>query len=242
MLGGLDLRVWLLIACVFIGILFFVLKSHHDKLGNYGQGLFGLVSVIALLAAGGLYWIERRDQPKLAFTVKAQAFPLGPATRRQKEVLLSLVVLIENKGSRKIEVSCVAADFSALKAGGSLARDPSSSSDMIFERLAEDINYEAADASGRIGRCLERTEAKWGPQARPTFMWPHVSLEPGEIDDVYMEKAISCRFSLVRMLVKVKADPEDRYGYESKSVIPVGDVCRGGKGDGGTSSATVEGG
>lgn len=231
---------WWLLAAAALGGLFLLLRRVLPELEQYGQAMFGMVSALAIIAAGALYYMERRDKPKLQFTIKSDAIRIGRAGQRQSEVLLKLVVMAENRDTRLVTIQCLASDFSGLPAGEPLVRDPGSASDMTFTRLWEAIPYDRDDG-GDIRHCLEVVTKKWGPKARPTFMWPELLLEPGQADDVYFEKPISCEYSLVRVLVKVRVRPEDRYGYETKVIVPLTDLCRG---EGGiresVTSSTVE--
>lgn len=62
---------------------------------------------------------------------------------------------------------------------------------------------------------------------RPLFMWAPLRLEPNEVDNRHFEIPVSCAYPFVRILSKMRVNPEDTFGYEEKAIVPLWDACRG---------------
>lgn len=219
--------------------------SGLNKWNNYGQGLFGIVSAIAVMIAGLFYFVERRDKARLDVDIEAKVHRLWPKDAElfasgdvwPRELLLTVRVPIENKSYRKVLLRCLSVDLLALPSGAALERR-NPSQDLKFRRLAryEYIAYDAAlrEADGSltppdedIAACLAAERERYSDaDVRPLFMWRALHLEPGEADDVYFETAVSCKYSAVRIIVKVRRAPEAPV-HETKTVLPIVDTCRG---------------
>ena len=233
---------------VALGALYFLRPEEQGKLQewtNFSQAVFGMVSAIAIMVAGIFYFVERRDKARLDVDIEAKVHRLWPQDAETvpfgdagpRELLLTVRVPIENKSYRKVLLRCLSVDILALPSGAALERR-NPSQDLIFRRLAhhEYIAYDAAlrEADGSIRSpdedilaCLAAERKRHpGADVRPLFMWRRLHLEPGEADDVYFEKAVSCDYSAVRIIVKLRRAPDTQV-HESKTVLPIVDTCRG---------------
>ena len=97
--------------------------------------------------------------------------------------------------------------------------------------MSEHIAYDQANSTSAADKdivaCLAADKKRYpGADVRPLFMWRALHLEPGEVDDVYFEKAVSCEYSAVRIIVKLRRAPETS-AHETKTVLPIVDACQG---------------
>lgn len=226
-------------------------KRNVDGWHHFGQALFGVISAVAIVLAGLFYFIERRDKTKLFVDIKADAHrlwpenaPHDPQALSERALLLSVRVPIENRGYRQVALRCLSIDVLAHPAGAELKRTKSRQ-DLDFVRLAEahPIPYDQPGAEGErpdgdIADCLEK-EMQRHPGQKPLYMWRRLNLEPGEEDDVYFEMPVSCEYSAVRIIVKIRPKPGSGV-FERKTVLPIVDTCRGLKETKSTSTRPVE--
>ena len=153
---------------------------------------------------------------------------LEPEGGRQRRVLLTLRIPIENKGARRINFRCVSVDVLHPPESADLLRSRDSPEEMQLQPLSETINYKTRVSD----RCLieERRRARIRGRAapgRPLFIWPAFSIEPGDVDDRYFEIPVSCDYAFVRVLMKIRISPRDGDVNEAKTVVPLADTCRG---------------
>jgi hypothetical protein len=116
--------------------------------------------------------------------------------------------------------------LSGLPAGAPLSRAKEASEEMEFETFRQPVNFvqdQVCNAREEDRKHLKRNSVK------PFYRWSPLALEPGEVDDRYFESSIPCGYSMVRILVKARIDPGDKYGYESKALVPLSAVCSGDK-------------
>lgn len=209
---------------------------------SFAQGFGAIVTVFALFIAAGVYFLERRDKPRIAYSVDATVIRPTSSAGRQESVLLTIRVPVENKSSRRIEIRCMAIDVLVARAGEPLARNPSSPEEMQLTPINERVSSQSRFADA----CMRGEEALHGlPRGtvRPLYIWPPLFLEPMEIDDRYFEIPVDCESPFVRVIVKMRVNPGERGVYETKTIVPLSDTCRGEtESSSGVSRPTVEAG
>jgi hypothetical protein len=204
------------------------LSQQWNTVSSTAQQLVPLLTVAGVFIGTGLYFLERRDKFRFSFVVESSVVRLEPEEGRQRRVLLTLRIPIENKGARRINFRCVSVDVLHPPGSGDLLRSQDSREEMQLRPLSEIINYR-----NRVSdRCLieERRRARIRGRAtpgRPLFIWPAFSIEPGDVDDRYFEVPVSCDYAFVRVLVKIRISPRDGDVNEAKTVVPLADTCRG---------------
>ncbi|HEX8573871.1 MAG TPA: hypothetical protein VF759_14095 [Allosphingosinicella sp.] len=219
----------LLLAAVVIAAAALAFARHASKwtgFSGFAQGLASIVTIAALFIAAGIYFAERRDKPKLAVSVATNAIALPRSGRGARQLLLTIQVPVENRGAGRVDIECMSLGLSGLPEGAEPRRGGGSSEEIEFEAIGPPINYVAGE------QCNSGEEKRKGLAAgtvRPLYRWPRLSLEPGEVDDRYFETVLSCRHVMARALVKLRIRAEDKYGYESKALIPLAAVCAGDK-------------
>jgi hypothetical protein len=241
---------WMLAGIVIGGGLLWAgakLDPEGQRLSNVAQGVAGLVTIVALFIAAGFYFLERKDKPSIVFNVDAaRAFigepgvggrPGGPG-----HVLLGIRLLVTNNGARRVTLKCIALSvFHPLRPGRFVRSG--ANEDMQLAPLTEHIAYDVPNGRpphdfdvDQINHCLDqdlaRARARRSPtttraQVRPLFMWSPLTLEPNDVDDRYFEIDVDCREPFVRVLVKMRIEPDDANGYETKAIIPLAEICLG---------------
>ncbi|OYY89480.1 MAG: hypothetical protein B7Y45_11500 [Sphingomonas sp. 28-66-16] len=190
------------------------------------QGVAAMVTMCAVFVAGGIYFYQRQDRLRYAFSVETKVVDVGDTTPSQ-QVLLMVRVPIENKGARQLTLNCASLGLYGLRRNhvGALSRNDKFSEDLEMEPLVPTVRQ------SEQRRCLTAEESyrHWRPGSiHPFFMWTRMVLEPGESDDNYFETLVPCNYSLLRVLVKMRPD----FAYlhnntETKVIVPLADVCNG---------------
>lgn len=190
------------------------------------QQLIPLLTISGIFVATGLYFLERRDKFRYAFSVEASAIRVATA-RGDANALLAIRVATENKGARQMRFRCVAIDIlQAPETGQTLSR-AGASEEMQLSQIPERINYWTPDSElCRHGEEFRARAAGRPVPGRPLFIWPNFEIEPGDVDNRYFEAVVSCRYPFVRVLVKFRINPEDDQVNEVKTIVPLADICR----------------
>lgn len=194
-------------------------------LGEFLQGMAGLVTIAALLIAAGIYFVERNDRPRLAFSLDADAAPISASGRRSDTLMLSIRIPVTNTGSQRLTIPCIALGIAGLPSGQAPTRSEEFREDLELEPIHEEIEFPSDQSADCIAREARR-RGRPAAEIRPAYMWNPLDLEPGETRNLYFETLISCRFSLVRVLVKFRLDPRSDVSSETKTMVPLTSVCR----------------
>lgn len=224
------------------------LDPKNQGLSSVAQGIAGVATVMALFIAVGVYFLERKDKPSITFTVDAArallSRPGGTRGGPGRNVLLGIRVLVTNNGARRVEMKCIALALFRPARPDRVARNPGAPEEMLLEPLVTRIPYDRPNGLGgahdrdvaQIDACIDRDLARirgrTGDQniprsaVRPLFMWSPLRLEPHDVDDRYFEIQGSCADPFVRVLVKMRVDPESEV-YETKAIIPLAEICSG---------------
>ena len=213
-------------AVALIGLAFLVGGTPaRSDFSEFAQGLASIVTIIAIFIAAGLYFLERRDRVRLAFAVEANVIQLARSGSAARQALMTVRVPVENKGAQNVTLQCIAVEIYGLGAQEGLRRNPASPEEIAMASLPGVPN--APEAPAECDRAEERRSGAAANSVRPLFRWAPLFLEPQEIDDLYLEMPVSCEFSLLRILVKLRVSPQNPIAYESKIVVPLSDVCSG---------------
>jgi hypothetical protein len=202
-----------------------LIKSRWSGFGDVAQGLAAISAIVAFIVAADIYFLERKDKPRIEFDVTATRSLVMPPHGRAS-VLLGIRVLVTNNGNRQVELKCVTLDIFRPTLGQSLARNPGAPEEMMLETVPGRIPYPRRFDTN----CLRQEELrKHLPHnsVRPLYAWSPLTLEPGEPDDGYFEIPVSCDYPFVRVLVKIRLSPGDELGYETKAIIPLREICEG---------------
>ena len=216
-----------LLAAILVAGAALVFKRHSEHwtdFSAFAQGLASIVTIAALFIAAGIYFAERRDKPKLAIAVVTNAIALPQAGNGVRELLLTIQIPVENKGAGRVEIKCMSLGLSGLPAGARPRRAQGASEEIEFEAIGPPVNYTPGEI---CNRSEERRKRLAQGAVTPLYRWTSLALEPGEVDDRYFEMTISCRYAMARVLVKLRINAHDKYGYESKALIPLAAVCSG---------------
>lgn len=215
-------------------------KPNSSTIGENIQTLSAIFTIIAVFVAAGIYFLERRDRARLSFGLETSAVRPILGAQHPDSVLLTIRVPVENKGERRVKIDCLAIDVQHPAPGVSLARSSWTREEMQLVRLGEQIPYETTP---EVRGCLVADAIRLRAQAalvRPLFMWRPMELEPSEADDRYFEVPVSCTYPFVRVLLKIRITAEDERVYETKTIVPLADICRGQtESTGGVSSPTL---
>lgn len=202
------------------------------EVAEFAQGFGAVVTVVAIFVAAGIYFLERRDKPRVSPTLSVNAVRLPTPEGRPKQVLLVVRLAIKNEGARQILIRCSSLALLGVKSGQEVLRaiqDPRrgarDSEEMDFGPVADPINY----SSGEPCNAAEEKRREWpAGKVMPLYRWGLAShVEPGETDNRYFESPVSCEFELLRVLAKLRINPDDTYGYEVKDLISISKVCAG---------------
>lgn len=228
---------WFLLALLSIAValwLWVELKPAGLDLGDHLQAFSAIFTVVAIFIAAGLYILEGRDKVRLSFALETSVVrPTMADTTDQ--VLLAVRLPVQNQGERRVLIQCIAIDVqNPNPADPELRR---STHRFALEEMelvrneAERIAYDTpiTDACIRAGMTrLQRRGLPADPATlRPVFMWRPMTLKPGESDDLHFEIPIRCTHPFVRILVKLRINADDAEGYETKTIVPLGDTCAG---------------
>lgn len=218
------------------------IKPDSSSLGDSVQTFSAVFTIVAVFIAAGIYFLERRDRARLSFGLEATAIRPSKATGgRQDSVLLVIRIPVENKGERSVTINCMGVDvLHPDPRATSLERSVTTREEMQLVRLGEQIPFEG---TANIEPCIAATTSRTGwsrPRIRPLYMWPQMTLEPSEADDRYLEVPVSCDHPFVRVLLKIRINADDERVYETKTIVPLTDICGGqAESTGGVSSPTV---
>ena len=239
---------WLLLALTSIAValwLWIELKPAESDLGGHIQAFSAIFTIVAIFIAAGICSLEGRDKVRLSFSLETSVIRATKAVPPD-EVLLMIRVPVQNQGERNVVIQCLGIDV--------LRPDPANpglqrSSDWLEEmqlvrtnsrRIAYDSRITNTCVSEAMGRVHGQGKAPDPASIRPLFMWRPMILRPGETDDVHFEIPISCVNPFVRVLVKMRVNPNDLKGYETKTIVPLTDICSGtAVTQGGVSTPTV---
>lgn len=190
------------------------------------QALAAITAIVALIVATNIYFLERRDQPRILFDITASRSLVPGAGGDPDSVLVGLGVFVRNEGNRRIEVRCLTLDLFRPAAGAPLARSEGAPEEMALEAFPERVGFHPGFDQG----CLRAEEARKDyPRGsiRPLYAWAPLTLEPGEADDAHFEIPVSCEHPFMRVLVKIRLQPDAPLGYETKAIIPLREICEG---------------
>jgi hypothetical protein len=255
---------WFFAAAFMTGVLLWagmLLDPRNQGLSSVAQGIAGVATVVALFIAVGVYFLERKDKPSITFTVDAARALLsrpaagqGPARR---SVLVGIRILLTNNGARRVEMKCIALALFRPARADRVERNSGAPEEMQLEPIVEPIAYDRPNGRGgahdrdvaQINECIEtdlnRVRRRTGDPGitrsavRPLFMWSPLRLEPRDVDDRYFEIQADCGDPFLRVLVKMRVDPDSEV-YETKAIIPLAEICSGA--ESGVEAAVASGG
>jgi len=183
------------------------------------QGVGGIATVIALAVAASIYFLERKDRPRIEFDLTASRALVPAEGAQPRRVLLGVRILVRNSGTRQVDIRCMAIDLFLPEPDSALDRNPGAPEEVLLNRLSQRLDSPKADS-----RC-ERTRNPQGQVIGPLYNWPPLRLEPAEADDLYFEFPVDCQFAYVRVLVKMRLRPSEPWAYETKAIIPLREIC-----------------
>ena len=192
---------------------------------DFAQGFAAIVTVVAIFIASGIYFLERRDRPRLTPTLNINAIRLPTAERAPAQVLLAVRLGIRNEGERRVVIGCSSMALEGVKQGQEVRRASPDDEELAFHPIAEPVNYRP----GQSCNTAEDDRRQW-PRGtvKPLYRWQlPLALEPDETADRYFEIPVGCDLALLRVLAKFRINPEDRLGYEIKDTISITKVCAG---------------
>ncbi|MBX9730260.1 MAG: hypothetical protein K2X59_02940 [Sphingomonas sp.] len=189
------------------------------------QGVASIVTMCAVFVAGGIYFYQRQDRIRYTFNVETKIVDFGDSSSK-KRVLLTVRVPTENRGARRLVINCASLGVYGLRpdSKSGIQRNGQFQEDLELEPMGQPI------ARSEQSKCLRTEEIYrgWKPGSiHPFFMWKPLTLEPGEIDDNYFETLVSCKYSILRILVKMRPNFEYYGNTEAKLIVPLSDVCGG---------------
>ncbi len=206
--------------------------------GDTAQGLAAISAIVAFGVAAHIYFLERKDRPRIEFDITATRAVLAQRSGRPS-VLVGIRVLVTNNGNRQIELKCVTLDMFRPRIGAALTRNPGAAEEMMLEPFPDQIPFPRRFDT----QCLRSEEdRKRLPRnsVRPLYAWAPLTLEPSEPDDGYFEMPVSCEYPFIRVLVKIRMTPDAQLGYETKAIIPLREICEG-HAEGMATSVTAKG-
>lgn len=206
------------------GAIIFTWLPESKASAEFLQGMAAVAALIALCIAGGIYFVERSDRPRLSFGIDADVVPTSAPDRTPENVLLFVRIPVTNTGRQQLTVPCIGLDVEGLRAGSTPGRKRLYPEELAFERIREPIAFKAASA----GRCIHGEAERSllaAEDVRPLFMWDTLELEPNQTSYLYFEMVVPCSYSLIRVLVKFRIDPDEGVSSESKTVVPISAVC-----------------
>lgn len=241
-----ELLLWMLgalLTLALVAALLWGLGIAHDLFGDFGQGAAGLLSVIALFVAAGIYFFERGNKPKVVLLAPVgTVIPLEASSAEGEEaVLLHLAMTVENRSANALLVQCAALDLIAVNVSGernsryyedlpgvSLLDPPSGKP--LFDNCV--TKFEAPRRTRErqfLDRQARRAETinpmRLSEEARTGARFTDFSMEPGEVVTKTWDQRVSCNVQAVQVIFKVPK-PDDVVEYESKSLIPIAAACR----------------
>jgi hypothetical protein len=226
---------WLLLALASIAValwLWIELKPPASNLGDHVQAFSAIFTIVAIFIAAGIYLLEGRDKVRLSFSLETSVIRVTGAGR-QNEVLLMIRVPVENHGERSVVIQCLGVDVQRPDPEHpGMRRSRDSPEEMFLIRNDSppiDFDSRITDAciGGTVNRLRRRGRIADRASVRPIYMWQPMTLKPGETDDVHFEIPIRCENPFVRILVKMRVNPDDIEGYETKTIVPLTDTCSG---------------
>src|SRR5687767_1944777 len=108
-------------------------SSSWPNFSEFAQGLASVITIVALFIAAGIYFAERRDKTKIAFSVVANAIALPLEKGKDQELLLTIQVPVENTGAGRADVECMSVALSGLPKAAPLRRSKVTPEEMEFE-------------------------------------------------------------------------------------------------------------
>jgi hypothetical protein len=234
-----------LVLLALVGAVLWGLGIAHDLFGDFGQGAAGLLSVIALFVAAGIYFFERGNKPKVVLQPPVgSVIPLeGSAAKGENgAVLLHLAMTVENRSSNALLVQCAALDVIAVDVSG--ARNS-----RYYEDLPGASLLNPPAGKPLFDNCVSKFEAprrererdfvdrqvveaetinpmRLSEEAQTGARFTDFSMEPGEVVTKTWDQRISCDVQAVQVIFKVPK-PGDVVDYEAKSLIPIAAACTG---------------
>lgn len=244
-----ELLLWMLAALVLLALVaasLWGLGIAPDLFGNFGQGAAGVLSVIALFLAVGIYFFERGNKPKVVLQPPTgSVIPLEGSAGKDEEqaVLLHLAMTVENRSSNMLLVQCAALDIIAVDVSGarnnryyedlpgvSLLNPPAGKPlfDNCVTKFEAPRRTREREFLNRQGLRAETINPmRLSDEARTGARFTDFSMEPGEVVTKTWDQRVSCKVQAVQVIFKVPK-PDDVVDYEAKSLIPVAVACRAG--------------
>ena len=249
-----DFLFWILIvasAAGFVTLLVGFLRHKSTNFGEFGNGVLGMATMIALIVGGWLYLFEGRTHPKVDISAAATVVGIPPRGwrpgRAMQNVLVQISVNIENRGERGRWFNCAALDILGLQgvenrtapypddlAGPSLLRiQPNQASDPVWTHCVGANGFEARRDQTELQEQNER-RGESDSVNPPRISSPPGSgaryrdfyMEPGERITKTWEQPVPCSFNAVRVIFKLPK-PNGTADYETKILVPIADICRG---------------
>lgn len=188
-------------------------KPVAKTFGDFGSGLLGIATTIALIGGAWLYVLEGRNRPKIDVTADATVVPLAPGADGTGRVLIHFVGTVTNSGAFGQNFDCTALDALGFPASGEIARNQRFGFDLEPEPLLQEaatgedwrrcLDVERERWNIREQERIERVEGNAEP-ARPFgvppsgFRYASFALEPGESRTKGFELIVPCTYAAVR--------------------------------------------
>lgn len=205
-------------------------------LSDFGQGLLGIASLFALLAAGWLYFLEGRNRARHELSAVATVVPLE-AEEGVGMVLVQLAGTVTNRGAFPSDYECVGADIRGVR-----SQAPGRSTNFYFEIATDPLVPPPGNDQWRT--CMEMEGKRWdrrearqrqrlGRDIPPRPFPPPDSgvryglftLEAGESHTSSLEAVVPCTYAAVRLHFVVPKPGKDSVP-EAKGLFPLVDACR----------------
>jgi hypothetical protein len=213
-------------------------RQRVSGLSDFGQGLLGIASLFALLAAAWLYFLEGRAKPRHEVSAVGTVVPLAPDKQGMGRVLVQLAGTLINRGVFPVEYECIGVDVRGFKPGEA-ANDERFKYDILSQPLAKAVK------TMEWMHCMKIEEHRWyerqeryfdrrrikGQRAaefRPPdsgLRYPPLTLEAGESRTLDYEIVVPCEYAAVRLHFMVPK-PHSDSAPEAKAVLSLIDPCR----------------
>lgn len=109
---------------------------------EYVQTVSAFFTMAAILVAGGMYFLERRNQAQLKIGLEANVVRPTTGDNGVDGVLLFINIPVENRGQRNIRIMCMGIDVMAPRPGQPLRRSEATREEMQLPSLSERIPYD----------------------------------------------------------------------------------------------------